>query len=265
MSTPLKRLIQSGFNAIGYEVVKHKKKGAWFPPDVSKQDRAVLEKIDRYTMTSVDRQISLIHAVRHIVQNEIPGCLVECGVWRGGSAMAMGLTLMQENANRNVYLYDTFEGMTPPTEHDTLVDGTSARSLLSGPSPAWGACIADLEEVRRNMQSTGFEEVHYIKGPVEQTLPSESPTEPIALLRLDTDWYESTKHELTHLYPLLTANGMLVLDDYGYWTGARQAVDEYFSGTGVFLHRIDDQGRMIVKQSGHDQAITGSNRASLDG
>jgi len=108
-------------------------------------------------------------------------------------------------------------------------------------------CYSPLEEVKRNMEATGYPpaQISYIKGKVEDTLPAEAPAQ-IAVLRLDTDWYESTRHELVHLYPRLSPGGVLIIDDYGYWTGARKAVDEYFRDS-LFLGRIDDTGRIAIK------------------
>ena len=85
------------------------------------------------------------------------------------------------------------------------------------------------------MASTGYppDRVRYVKGPVERTIPDRLPGGPIALLRLDTDWYESTRHELLHLFPLLSPGGVLIIDDYGHWSGARKAVDEYLGGLAV--------------------------------
>jgi hypothetical protein len=85
-------------------------------------------------------------------------------------------------------------------------------------------------------------------GKVEDTIPADIP-EKIALLRLDTDWYESTKHELIHLFPRLQKGGVLIIDDYGFWKGARKAVDEYFAENNIqiLLNRIDDTGRMAIK------------------
>jgi len=100
------------------------------------------------------------------------------------------------------------------------------------------------------MRSTGYPEdqVIFIKGRVEDTIPQTVP-EQIALLRLDTDWYESTYHELIHLYPRLVNRGILILDDYGYWQGARKAVDTYFqeNKVGMYLHRVDESARIGVK------------------
>jgi len=104
--------------------------------------------------------------------------------------------------------------------------------------------------VRRNMLGTRYPEkkIHLIKGKVEDTVPQHAP-EKIALLRLDTDWYESTKHELVHLYPRLVPNGVLIIDDYGHWQGAREAVDEYFAGQKFkpLLNRLDYTGRLVIK------------------
>jgi len=105
--------------------------------------------------------------------------------------------------------------------------------------------------VQANLGRTGYpaERIHYVKGKVEETIPATLPSR-IALLRLDTDWYESTRHELQHLYPLLSTHGVLIIDDYGHWQGARQAVDEYFAASAepVFLHRVDYTARLVVKR-----------------
>ncbi len=107
-----------------------------------------------------------------------------------------------------------------------------------------------LEEVKHNLLSTGYpaERISFIKGKVEETIPLNAPPQ-IALLRLDTDWYESTYHELVHLFPRLSSGGILIIDDYGHWKGARKAVDKYFSENklDLLLHRIDYSGRICVK------------------
>jgi hypothetical protein len=222
--------------------------------DLTGADWEIIERIADYTMTSVERQVALVRAVRYLVQHAIEGCLVECGVWRGGSSMAAALALVQEGAaDRELYLFDTFEGMPPPQDWDRTSDGTLAQTYLDQDPDRAGMvwAVADAEDVRRNMASTGYpaELIHYRKGPVEETLPALAPRRPIALLRLDTDWYESTRHELEHLFPLVSAGGIVLIDDYGHWEGAKKAVDEYFAATGrpYFLHRIDYTGRLLVK------------------
>jgi len=155
--------------------------------------------------------------------------------------------------DRDLYLFDTFEGMPSPGGEDVDFTGAAAAGRLATESPGeddsvW--CYAPLEEVRRTLASTGYEanRLHFIKGMVEETIPDQAPAR-IAVLRLDTDWYESTKHELVHLFPRLASGGVLILDDYGHWLGARQAMDEYITETGttILLHRIDYSGRIGVK------------------
>lgn len=223
------------------------------PSDQTVEDCNILERIAGYTMTSIDRQISLIQSVRYIVKNCIDGCFVECGVWRGGSSMAMALTLLQEgDMERELYLYDTFEGMTPPSATDQTSDGISAQVCFDrNVTKAGGWCVASIEEVQKNMALIGYPNghIHFIRGPVEETIPKHNPSKEIALLRLDTDWYESTRHELIHLFPLLCKGGIMIIDDYGYWKGSRKAIDEYLGSLEkkFFLHRIDSTGRLLVK------------------
>lgn len=221
--------------------------------DISATDRDILSRIAPFTMTSEERQIALIEAVRYLVRRPVPGSLVECGVWRGGSVMAVLLTLISEGVlNRDIYLYDTFTGMTQPTDVDKTSDGTLAKTHLERDVSRTGYwCVAQLEDVRNNVLSTGYPEyrIHFVQGPVEETLPVRSPPEDIALLRLDTDWYSSTKHELTQLFPKVSPGGVLIVDDYGHWQGAKLAVDEFLqqSSEVYYLHRIDYTGRLLIK------------------
>jgi O-methyltransferase len=251
----LSRLVHRTLHGFGIDVIRVRNDSSIpSPADVpAKEDREIMARVAPYTMTSWERQEALIHAVRYIVRRGISGCFVECGVWRGGSIMAMTMALAQEGeTTRHLYLYDTFEGMTPPADVDRAPDGTLARTFYDrevAKKEAW--CFADLKDVQRNIGSLGYpaDRVHFIKGPVAATIPAQSPAEPIALLRLDTDWYESTRHELIHLFPALVDGGVLIIDDYGYWQGARKAVDEYLGSlsTPYYLHRIDPTGRVLQK------------------
>jgi hypothetical protein len=249
-------LVRGAFRAVGYDIVRYQpgSRAVAFPSDISTDDRSILERIEPYTMTGVERQLALIQAVRHLVRRGIPGSFVECGVWRGGSSMAVALALTQErDTRRDLYLFDTFQGMTPPTDVDKTADGMLAKTHLDRDVDRTGCwCVADIDDVERNMASTRYpgDRLHLVKGPVEETIPAQSPSGPIALLRLDTDWYESTKHELIHLFPRLGDGGVLIIDDYGHWEGARKAVDEYFGGLPekYYMHRIDYTGRLLVKR-----------------
>ncbi len=224
------------------------------PKDFSAEQVALYERLRPFTMTSIERVSSLVTSIEYLCANRIEGPIVECGVWRGGSMMAVALTLQRlGDTSRDLYLLDTFEGMSAPTEKDKDVDGRSAAELLaeqdkSVAESVW--CAASLDDVRTNLASTGYpaSKMHFIKGRVEQTIPGDLPGA-IALLRLDTDWYESTLHELNHLYPRLAGNGILIIDDYGHWEGAKRAVHEYFEAQPhkPLLQRIDYTGRLIIK------------------
>jgi hypothetical protein len=226
----------------------------------SPEDRRIIERAAPYTLTGVQRLQALIDAVRYCVRRDVPGAFAECGVWRGGSVLAMILTLQELGVqDRDIHLYDTFEGMTEPTEHDVspidppaLQTWEEARRREARPwSEYFEPDLFNEDSVRDTLQATGYpgERLHFVRGPVEETLPGRAP-ERLALLRLDTDWYESTRHELEHLYPRLSPGGVLIVDDYGHWEGCRRAVDEYFGTAAppVLLHRIDYTGRIAVKQ-----------------
>jgi hypothetical protein len=223
---------------------------------ISAEDRQIIEACFHHTMTGVLRLAALIDSVRHCVRRGLPGDFAECGVWRGGSVLAMLLTLREMGVeDRDVWLFDTFEGMTEPTEADRsdyFPPATELWERTDGrPWPEWFSSEVFNEELVRELISTaGYpaERIHFVKGPVEATIPEAAP-ERLALLRLDTDWYESTRHELVHLYPRLCPGGVLILDDYGHWDGARKAVDEYFAAEAepLLLSRIDYSGRLAVK------------------
>jgi hypothetical protein len=229
-----------------------RRKPAPLPPDIDDEARNVIETVAPFTMTGPERILALRDAVRHVCRHAIPGDIVECGVWRGGSMMAAALTLLNTSDRRGLWLYDTFEGMSPPADADRDVYGTDAATLLATEDRRTGDtwCYSPLEHVKANVLATGYPEglVRFIQGRVEETVPAHAP-EQIAILRLDTDWYESTRHELEHLYPRLSVGGVLIIDDYGHWQGARRAVDEFIASTGarLLLSRIDYTGRMAVK------------------
>lgn len=184
-----------------------------------------------YTMTSFEKMNKLYESVVYINENNIEGAYVECGVYKGGSVMNMALTQLNYPGMVHIYLYDTFEGMTPPGDFDVNYRGVSGQRILKRPSKR---AICSLEQVKKNLSLTSYpkEFLHFRQGDVAVTLREKVP-EKISLLRLDTDWYESTKIELEVLYPRLVKGGVLILDDYGYWRGARKATDDYFSSIGT--------------------------------
>ncbi len=244
-----------GISVFGYKLVRAGRRATERPPlpvECDESDRANIDAARPFTMTSDERLAALVKAVRHIVRAGIPGAVVECGVWKGGSMVAAARTLAHlGDQSRELYLFDTFEGMPAPTDADKTVDGRSAADQLQADRPDGVVrAVAHLDVVQNAMASTGYaaSRIHYVQGKVEDTIPRAAP-ERIALLRLDTDWYESTRHELEHLYPRLVAGGVLIIDDFGHWQGARRAVEEYFAAHPhpPLLNVIDYTGRIGVK------------------
>jgi hypothetical protein len=247
----IRTVLQSSLGALGYRLERIRPTADKHYLLADESFSKMFVKISPFTMTSLERVRALVDATQYVSRCGIPGAIVECGVWRGGSAMAAALTLLELDDPRDIYLFDTFAGMTEPHAVDVDFRGIDAEgrfreSLSEDGSSQW--CYASLEEVRRNLLSTGYPEklLHFVKGGVEETIPQQAP-ETICLLRLDTDWYDSTIHELTHLYPKLTSRGIMIIDDYGHWQGCKKAVDEFFGSTEVFLHRIDYTGRLLIK------------------
>lgn len=207
-----------------------------------------------YTMTSVEDMYALYNAVRYVIRNNVEGDFVECGVWRGGSAMLIAMYLeMKKIKDRKLFLYDAFSGMTKPGKLDVDHLGNNAIDKFQKESTGnntsnWSN--VSCAEVKANINKTFFpiENVVFVEGEVENTIPGIEPKQ-ISLLRLDTDWYKSTKHELIHLYPLLSNNGVLILDDHGHWLGARKAALEYFEQNDdpILLSKINYSTRIGVK------------------
>lgn len=222
-------------------------------------ERSLVARCQPYTMAGAERIIATADSVAYVVEREVPGALMECGVWRGGSVVAMILTLQRLGvSDRELYLCDTFSGMTEPSELDTSpFDVPAAQTFKAAAAegkrawePVFGDEAFNVGQVRSLVESTGYplERINLVVGPVEETLPAAAP-KTLALLRLDTDWYASTKHEMDHLYPRLSPGGVLLIDDYGHWEGARKAVEDHFKerGSRPLLARTDYTGRLAVK------------------
>ena len=198
---------------------------------------------------------SVIQATKYIVNNNIPGDLVECGVWRGGMAIAMAIVLDDLKSDKKIYLYDTYEGMTEPTYDDVDYRGVSAENkfnrLTKDDHNEW--CYASLDYVKNQFKKIGLEKhAVYVKGDIMKTLNEKEiiPTK-ISLLRLNTDWYESTKKEMEVLYPVLEKNGVFLIDTYAHWQGARKAMDEYLESHDLkeksLSWKTDYDGRGFIK------------------
>jgi hypothetical protein len=232
-------------------------KGAREYPDISDAFFAgIAGKVRPHTRTfgaGVESPWALYQSIEYIVRHRIPGDIVECGVWSGGSMLLAAHALMHfGDTSRRIFLYDTFAGMPKPEAIDTRWDGVPAL-------PTWEHhqrngrrwCFGGTQDhVREVVCASGYpaDRFVFVEGLVEDTLPATSP-DAIALLRLDTDLYSSTYHELVHLYPLLSDGGILIIDDYGAFRGARIATDRYIEENRLplFLSRIDETVRLAVK------------------
>jgi len=242
----------AGLAAQGYGIISPDQ----FRIDIEPEFKELWRRVQPFTMTSLERGYALYQAVRYLCDHSIPGSLVECGVWKGGSCMIMAMALLaRRDEERTIYLYDTFTGMPEPTDHDRIAwNGRPVREKWEADHEGRGhyftGWAVGAEEVRQNLRSVGWPESRtvVVEGDVGKTLDRVRPDR-IALLRLDTDWYESTAIELDRLYPRLSAGGVLVIDDYGHFVGARKAVDDYFADPSriILLNRVDYTGRVGVK------------------
>lgn len=250
----MKSLISNILRRLGYSIRRNK---AFHDelPGLSESDRLILKNCHPYSLITPEKMYANLLAINYLVSNNIVGSLAECGVWRGGSMMAMMMQLIRmRDEDRRCYLFDTFTGMSPPADRDRSWYMTSEQAAQQHESGADGShnswCFASMEEVLRNVSTTSYpqEMIQLVKGDVAKTLVN-TDTGPLALLRLDTDFYASTKIEMEVLFPRLVPGGVLILDDYGSWEGSREAVDEYISENNIriFLHRIDRAGRIAVK------------------
>jgi hypothetical protein len=224
--------------------------------DLDPEFPGLYERCRLFTMTSIERLHALYQSVEYICASGLEGDFAECGVWQGGSCMLMALALMRHRSTgRQLWMFDTFAGHPEPdAELDIDLWGNRAidewrRHQAEETAGKWG--VASLPAVRDNLASTGYPEdrLRFIKGMVEDTIPKNVP-DSLAILRLDTDWYESTKVALVHFYPRLVSGGVMIVDDYGHYRGQRQAVDEYLRelGESPLLHRVDYSCRVMVKR-----------------
>lgn len=228
------------------------------PPEMDEKEFSILSKIIEHniSMASHERLLATYFAVKHIVDNSVQGVFVECGVWRGGNSILAKAILEINEDKRPVYLYDTFAGMTLPTDLDYKNSNREKainKFYLNEKEGYNGWCYASIDEVKANF--TKFDlmdpDVKFVCGPVEETLvnPNNLPSEPIAILRLDTDWYASTACELEILGSKIPIFGILIIDDYGHWNGARVAVDEFLDKTDFTFVRFysDYTGRAFIR------------------
>lgn len=224
--------------------------------DLTEHERMVFAEISNFSCQMPEAAAQLCRTVEHLHARRIEGAFVECGVFLGASIIVMMRTLNRIGAtDRDVWLFDTFEGMPEPEAVDQFYCEAPGDNMKFWDKTKRGDGGSDwvrgeVDRVRANIEPCGYpkERVHYVKGMVEDTIPENAPDK-IALLRLDTDFYASTRHELEHLYPRVVSGGVVIIDDYGAYKGSRKATDEYLQDldTPILLMRIDEHVRMFVK------------------
>lgn len=251
----VKRLIRKILLSLGYVISKAPDRVRHFPVELSKAECKILDDVldRRLTMVNFEGLLATLMACKYVLENSIEGDFVECGVWRGGNAIVAAEMFRLHGSQKHVWLFDTFLGMTAPTgvDHDWKGGLAQGEFDLNEREGFNNWCYASIEDVVGNFEDRGLvgNNIHFIKGDVSQTLREADLPEKISVLRLDTDWYESTKMECEVLYPRLSVGGCLIVDDYGHWNGSRIAIDEYFSQhlNRPFFHATDYARRIGVK------------------
>jgi hypothetical protein len=225
----------------------------YLPIETHKEIKKFIIISSKFSMTGHLRMFLLSQAVLNAKNNNLEGDFVECGVWRGGNILLYKLLNDFYNLNKSIFAYDTFEGMTSPEDIDINFKGNYAYKLLQENKKSENQknthCIAKIDTVKKNiLRYSNLENIIFITGPVEKTLLLEKNLpKKISVLRLDTDWYASTKVELEILYPRLVHGGVLIIDDYGHWKGSQKATDEFFVNKKKWLHVCDYGCRYLIK------------------
>jgi len=243
-----KNLIINILNSKNYKISKNLE----FPPEANEEIKKFIKLSLQYSMTSSERMYLLSEAVLNIKNQKIEGDFVECGVWMGGNILLYNLLNEFYNLNKSIYGYDTFDGMTDPESVDVDFQNNSAENLMKEEKKTENQrgvhCYSKIDTVKNNiLQHSNLNNINLIQGPVEKTLLLEKNIpDKISILRLDTDFFASTKIELEVLYPKLVSGGILIIDDYGHWKGQRKAVDDFF-GKNKWLHIVDYSCRYLIK------------------
>ena len=246
----LKNYIQKILNRFGYTIINNNQKIV----ELSDEQRHLINITNHISMTPQIRRYNLIQALEYIDYYKLEGDLVECGVWKGGNIVIYKKFIEEKNIKKNIYAFDTFQGMSNPDHNDYTIDGAlSAQIILDKDNKKitndWGVC--SLEDVKFNISqhTKNLNNIFFIKGKVEETLLNKTNIpEKISILRLDTDFYQSTKAELEILYDKVCKGGVIIIDDYGHWSGSKKAVDEFFREKFVWMHYVDYACRLIIKK-----------------
>ena len=250
MKALIKKIINTPLSTLDLQVVRKK---PVMPVEANSFERSLISDCARFSMTDSIRMWNLIQAMKHVHSNRIIGDMVECGVWKGGNLGLMRRFMDEKKMHGNVIGFDTFDGMSEPSSYDENIYGNNAKNEMKkvpkNEKITNYHAFASMKQVRGNLKQIGVVEgVVLVEGKVEDTLKIKGNIpKKISILRLDTDWYESTLAELKHLYPKLVRGGVLIIDDYGHFKGSKKAVDEYFANQDVWMHYVDYACRLLIK------------------
>lgn len=252
----LRTIIKLILNKFGYSIISNKdwmKKMENLIVEASDEEIGEFEKINKISLTSLPNKWSLIQSLKHVKNNNLPGDIVETGVFKGANLILINNFLKKFHIDKKIFAYDTYSGQSEPTDLDFDIKGTSMKKKFSDYKKKNLAPVyCSLDDVKNNIEKysqNDLDQLIFIKGKVEDTLVEEKnlPSK-ISLLRLDTDFYESVKISLEILYPRLVSGGVLIIDDYGHFKGAKIAVDNFFKDKkNIWMHRVDYTCRLIIK------------------
>ena len=223
--------------------LKNETRHTWARDDIS-----LINSNSDISTQSASRMMAVLNAVRYISNNNIKGDIVECGVYLGITPFLCATECKKLNDNKHIWSYDTFEGIQEEDIGDNDIDHNNkhAKEYFDDSNGKWCAC--SLENVKKNVQRANYSEelLHYIKGPVQETIPKFMP-ESISFLRLDMDLDIPTRHAINFLWDRVTKYGIIQVDDNGYFKGVKDVIDEFVANKHVYIHEIDYTGISIIK------------------
>tara|TARA_B100000965_G_C19553190_1_gene741013 strand:- start:172 stop:978 length:807 start_codon:yes stop_codon:yes gene_type:complete len=252
-----KKIIKSFFNLFGLELTKtnnfmQRRENLVVELKDDKFSKELIEKVNPYiNSATIPTRWSLIQIMSYLDRNKIEGDLLECGVFRGGSLAMICILAEKFKMKKNIYAYDTFgTGHSVYSDYDTDLKNNS--KISNREHKYKEGFFPSEENVKENLQKLTVKSEFmpkFIKGKVEETLYiKENLPNKIALARIDTDLYDSTKHELEVFYPRISKGGVLQINGYGVGEGVKKAVDEYFKNKQVWMHRVDFGCRVMIKE-----------------
>ena len=194
---------------------------SWSAARASWRQWQLFRRVAPYTLVSREKLAALCRMIATLEREGVPGAIVECGVFKGGAAAVMA----RETGRRDVYLFDSFEGLPAPGPED----GDIARRQFE---PGW--CASTESDVAQAFAAAGAPTagLHLVKGWFADTFPR-TDVPAIALLHVDADWYDSVRLCLETWFDRIVPGGFLVLDDYARWEGCTRATDEFLRSRGL--------------------------------